>query len=273
MVLRTSCSLPLVYHLPQSRMENMRFQELHVLFLSHTTSYKVQQRMCGLGNHTFSASHMLRQDREYEVLRTTCSLPVVYHLSQTTTENVWFFKPHILCLSYTVSHRHNRRHKVPRTTHSLLVAYHFPQSMIENVWFEEPHILCLSYTVSCETGQTFCPKSFASESQLSKHISGCSKKTSSKVSLPSGDIKAYRDSSNQWLCYCGLSNYTKQYSFANTLQQHVRRNLEAGEVIQWKVTLIAYIIQIDIKWCYRIQLYLQVPWNLEISQFVFFLCF
>ena len=81
---------------------------------------------------------------------------------------------------------------------------------------------------------SFCPKLFASETDLSQHISGCSKKISCLISLPSGPVKAYRNSANQWPCYCNLTKcHGKIYATANALQQHVRCDAEADT--QWNV--------------------------------------
>ena len=112
---------------------------------------------------------------------------------------------------------------------------------------------------------SFCPKTFAAQSEQSKHVSACSKKTFCTVNLPSGAIKAYRNSSNQWPCYCNLMKCNKKiYPTANALQQHIRR--EADENTQWKVTFIfAYIINVYID-LFSYNSHQQVPWNLYLIQ-------
>ena len=100
--------------------------------------------------------------------------------------------------------------------------------------FSFPTIAIMPFSCS------FCPKNFASESQHSQHVSTCSKKTScfvtlppTDITLPSRSVKAYRNSSNQWPCYCDTSQCQKIYSCSSTLQQHLRRH--AGPDTQWKV--------------------------------------
>ena len=73
--------------------ENVRFLEPHVLCLSCTVPNRTPQRMRFLEPHILSAcrvSFPTRQQREYEVLRTSRFLPVTYCLRQNGTENMRF---------------------------------------------------------------------------------------------------------------------------------------------------------------------------------------
>ena len=124
---------------------------------------------------------------------------------------------------------------------------------------------------------SFCNKVFATELDLSKHISACSVKTTCSVVLPSGTFTAYRNSNNQWPCYCDLSKCkNKIFSTDRALQQHIRR--DAKPDTQWKVSFclcnhlfLIYILsyrqvpQNLLISKLRHQPYPQVPWNLEIS--------
>ena len=81
---------------------------------------------------------------------------------------------------------------------------------------------------------SFCPKVFASELELSKHVSTCSVKDTCSIALPSGSVTAYRNSNNQWPCYCDLSKCNnKIFKSDRALQQHIRR--DAKPDTQWKV--------------------------------------
>lgn len=95
-------------------------------------------------------------------------------------------------------------------------------------FFPFPPLAIMSFACS------FCPKLFASETDLSQHMSGCSKKISCIVSLPSGPVKAYRNPTNQWPCYCNLTKCNRKiYTTAKSLQQHIRRDAKIDT--QWKV--------------------------------------
>ena len=52
---------------------------------------------------------------------------------------------------------------------------------------------------------SFCPRVFASELELFKHVSTCSVKMTCSIALPSRSVTANGNSNNQWPCYCDWS--------------------------------------------------------------------
>ena len=79
---------------------------------------------------------------------------------------------------------------------------------------------------------TSCPKKFGSETDLLGHASACAKKTSCSVSLPSGKVTAYKNSSHQWLCCCDLTKCHGIFPTGKALQTHILRDANADT--QWK---------------------------------------
>ena len=145
--------------LSQETREIVWFLEPHILCLSHTISHTTGERMCGSKNRTFSLPcripfHM-RQHREREVLRTSCSLPLAYHLPQHRRE----------CVALRAARSSSSRILSPTTqegecvalgaAHSLSLSRTISHNTGErNARFFEPHIsLCLSHTVAYETIQ------------------------------------------------------------------------------------------------------------------------
>ncbi len=81
---------------------------------------------------------------------------------------------------------------------------------------------------------SFCPKVFSSELELSKHVSTCSVKDTCSIALPSGSVTAYRNSNNQWPCYCDLPKCkNKIFPTDRALQRHI--TCDAKPDTQWKV--------------------------------------
>ena len=79
-----------------------------------------------------------------------------------------------------------------------------------------------------------CPKKFSSQIEQANHTLACSKKTSCSISLASGTVTAYRNSNNQWPCYCDIPQCdNKAYPTKKALQMHIRRHANANT--QWKV--------------------------------------
>jgi hypothetical protein len=59
-------------------------------------------------------------------------------------------------------------------------------------------------------------------------------KNTCSIALPSGSVTAYRDSNNQWPCYCDLSKCkNKIFPTDRALQRHITR--DAKPDTQWKV--------------------------------------
>ena len=95
-----------------------------------------------------------------------------------------------------------------------------------------PH---LSTTHIMQFQCTSCPKIFASEVEQASHTLTCSKKTSCSVPVLAGNIKAYKNSQNRWLCHCDTSKCRKLYPTFKALEMHIRR--DATITTKWKVCL------------------------------------
>ena len=80
---------------------------------------------------------------------------------------------------------------------------------------------------------TSCPKLFASEVEQASHTLACSKKTSCSVPVLEGNIKAYKNSENKWLCHCDTPKCRKQYPTFKALEMHIRR--DATVATKWQV--------------------------------------
>ncbi len=108
------------------------------------------------------------------------------------------------------------------------------QTKQKKIYILGGHCFCFFPPSTMTSTCSFCTKVFTSELELSKHISICSVKNTCSIALPSGSVTAYRNSNNQWPCYCDLSKCNnKIFKSDRALQQHIRR--DAKPDTQWKV--------------------------------------